>query len=69
MKVTITFYILKRIIEANNMTDEFNQLLKRTYNQFKTDPDSSPIPLDTIKEFLENEGVELDESESNRDTD
>ena len=46
------------------MSEEFNELLKRTYNQFRDDPDSSPVPLDKIKEFLENEGIKVDEDEN-----
>ena len=49
------------------MSEEFNELLKRTYKQFKDDPDSSVIPLDKIKEFLENEGVNLNENENKSD--
>jgi hypothetical protein len=51
------------------MSKEFNELLKRTYNRFKDDPNSSAIPLDKIKEFLENEGIDIDESENNCDAD
>jgi len=43
------------------VTEEFKTLLKKTYDQYK-DHENPPIPLNEIKEYLELEGVELEET-------
>lgn len=43
------------------MSEEFKNLLKKTYDQYKND-ENPPIPLEEIKEYLELEGVELEET-------
>jgi len=42
------------------MNEELNALLQEAYQSWKNDPDP-PIPLNTIKEYLALEGVNLDE--------
>lgn len=37
-----------------------NDKLKKIYNKYKTD-ENPPVPLEMIKEFLELDGVHLDE--------
>ncbi len=44
-----------------------NEKLKDIYMTYR-DQDNPPVPLDAIKEYLELEGVELDESENKSDT-
>lgn len=44
------------------MTEQLNQLLKEAYHRYKDDP-NPPVPLKTIKEFLEFEGVPLEQEE------
>lgn len=41
------------------MNEELNALLQKAYQSWKNDLDP-PIPLKTIKEYLELEGVTLD---------
>jgi hypothetical protein len=41
------------------MSYELNNLLKRAYYLYKNDPDS-PVPIKTIKEYLELEGIDLE---------
>lgn len=38
---------------------KLNDLLKEAYHRYKNDPDP-PVPLDTIKEYLEMEGEDID---------
>jgi hypothetical protein len=42
------------------MSEHLNKLLKEAYHRYKDDSDP-PVPLDTIKEFLEFEGISLEE--------
>jgi hypothetical protein len=42
------------------MSEQLNNLLKKAYHRYKDDPDP-PVPLKTIKEFLEFEGIPLEE--------
>ncbi len=45
-----------------------NEKLKDIYMTYR-DHENPPVPLKAIREYLELEGVELDESENNCDTD
>lgn len=40
------------------MSKELNDRLKEAYNRYKDDP-NPPVPLGTIKEYLELEGIEV----------
>jgi hypothetical protein len=40
------------------MSKELNETLKEAYNRYKDDP-NPPVPLGTIKEYLELEGIEV----------
>jgi hypothetical protein len=40
------------------MSLELNEILKKAYNRYKDDP-NPPVPLGTIKEYLELEGIEV----------
>ncbi|BDZ67934.1 hypothetical protein [Methanobacterium ferruginis] len=40
------------------MSEEFNTVLKNAYNQFRDHPDP-PIPLELIKDFLHDEGIQV----------
>jgi hypothetical protein len=42
------------------MSDELNRLLKKAYYRYK-DCDNSPVPINIIKEFLELEGVSIED--------
>ncbi len=42
------------------MSEELNKLLKKAYHLYKDNSDS-PIPLQTIKDYLKLEGVDLNE--------
>jgi hypothetical protein len=44
------------------MSNEFNKVLKNAYYQFKDYLDP-PIPLELIKSYLEDEGIQLEEDE------
>jgi hypothetical protein len=43
------------------MSKKLNKLLKKAYNKYQNDP-NPPIPLKTIKEFLELEGISLEDT-------
>lgn len=43
------------------MSEELKNLLSKAYKSWKDDP-NPPIPLITIKEFLELEGISLDDT-------
>jgi hypothetical protein len=45
------------------MSDEFNTLLKKAYHSFQGRDD---IPLEMIKEYLEIEGIDVNEEYSNK---
>lgn len=40
------------------MTEEFNTVLKNAYYHFKDNPDP-PLPLEMIKNYLEDEGISV----------
>lgn len=42
------------------MSKELNEVLKHSYDFWKNDP-FPPVPLDLIKEYLETEGISLDD--------
>ena len=42
------------------MTYELNKLLKKAYKRYQNH-DKPPIPLEIIKEYLEYEGIRVDE--------
>jgi hypothetical protein len=42
------------------MSVELNEILTKAYHQYK-DESNPPVPLATIKEFLELEGINLDD--------
>jgi len=52
---------------SNNMLN-LNEKLKDIYMTYRNH-ENPPVPLDTIREYLELEGVELDESENKCDAD
>jgi len=41
------------------MSKELNKLLKKAYYLYKNDT-NSPVPIKTIKEYLELEGIDLE---------
>lgn len=45
------------------MSEEFNTVLKKAYNEYRDHPDP-PVPLKLIKEYLEDEGIFVDENKS-----
>lgn len=47
------------------MSEEFNKLLKKTYQSYQ-DRDDSPIPLKMIRDYLEYEGINVDEEYCNK---
>ena len=49
-----------------NLTKEFNDLLKHFYFSY-IDKENPPIPLKTIKDYLELEGVTLENNDLKRD--
>lgn len=44
------------------MSKELNELLKKAYYRWKGNSDS-PVPIESIKEFLELEGINLEEND------
>lgn len=48
---------------SDKMSKEFKNLLKKTYLQFK-DHKNPPVPLLEIKEYLELEGVNLEDNDN-----
>lgn len=42
------------------MSNELNKLLKKAYNRYKNDS-KPPVPINHIREYLELEGIPLDE--------
>jgi hypothetical protein len=57
----------KSLMGSNNMLN-LNEKLKDIYMTYRNH-ENPPVPLDTIREYLELEGVELDESENKCDAD
>lgn len=45
------------------ISEQLNKVLIRAYNCFKDDPDH-PLPLELIKMYLEDEGIDLDGEDS-----
>lgn len=45
------------------MSKEFNAVLINAYNEYRDHPDP-PVPLKLIKEYLEDEGISVDENKS-----
>lgn len=43
------------------MSEEFKTLLKKIYDQYK-EHENPPVPIVEIKEYLELEGIELEEN-------
>lgn len=43
------------------MSKEFNMILINAYNEYRDHPDP-PVPLELIKEYLEDEGINVDEN-------
>lgn len=48
------------------MSEELNILLIKAYFLYKDDPDP-PLPIKTLKEFLELENISLDESNNGKE--
>lgn len=43
------------------MSEHLNNLLKKAYHKYQNDP-NPPVPLETIKKYLELEGIPMDEN-------
>ena len=42
------------------MSEKLNETLLKAYNHYKNDVNNSPLPLETIKEYLALEGIEVE---------